>query len=292
MSDLKQLLDDREIIMECGGQGSGKSFSVVKLIEQGRDEGFNVIVIDRDRGLKKAMKEVFPKEYAAKELPENLLEYFVCTTWKKVEAGMDAAFEMLTPGDWLVFEHAGRLWDLAQTTYSEIVYGEDMTDHLLALRAEAQEAIAKQGVGLRSKDREERGRAQKEVASSMQYNGLEGRTDWSLIKRMHNNNVFDKAILEGDFNILTTTALTPLMDTDVSANRWPEFHKLGQRPEGEKHNVYRHDTILIVENKGKTREWRTDLGAGQGKDRGRELYRGIDIKGKGLIESYLETVNV
>ena len=286
MSDLDLLLDDREIILLCGGQGSGKSYSVVKLIEQGEKEDFNVIVIDRDRGLKKAVKEVF-----GKNIPDNLLDYFVCTTWAKVEEGITAAFNMLTPNDWLVFEHAGRLWDLAQTTYSEFVYGEDLTAHLLALRADAQAAIRAAGVDLRSKDKDKRSRANKEVAQSMAYSGMEGRTDWSVIKRMHNNNVFDKAILEGNFNILTTTALTPLMDMDVSANRWPEFHKLGQRPEGEKHNVYRHDSIVIAENKGSSRTWRTDLGAGGGKDRGRDLHRNIDFKGKGFIESYLETVN-
>lgn len=286
MSDLNMLLDEREIIMLCGGHGSGKTWAVVKLIEQGEKEGFNVLVIDRDRGMTKAVKEIF-----GKNLPESLVEYYVCTTWSKVEAGMNDAFKLLTPGDWLVFEHAGRLWDLAQTTYSEIVYGEDLTEHLLALRADAQQAIEAAGAGLRSKDKEKRSRANKEVAQSMAYSGMEGRTDWSVIKRMHNNNVFDRAVLEGNFNILTTTALTPLMDEDISKHRWPEFHKLGQRPEGEKHNVYRHDSIVIAENKGKTRTWRTDLGAGIGKDRGRKLFRDIDFMDKGFVKSYLETVN-
>ena len=52
------LLADREVILLAGGPNTGKSFSVAKLVQNGQEQGFNVIVLDRDRGLAKAIKEV------------------------------------------------------------------------------------------------------------------------------------------------------------------------------------------------------------------------------------------
>ncbi len=275
MGDLDVLMADREVILLGGSQGSGKSFSVAKLVEQGVKEDFNVSIIDRDRGMSKALREVF-----GKKLPGNL-EYYLITEWDKIYEAVAESFNLLGADDWLVFEHCGRLWDMAQNDFAEKTYG-GLTAHLLKARVDAEDEV-------RARDLDPK-TATKERASKIGFGGMEGRYDWPLIKRMHNNEVFDKVSIEGVFNILTTTSLTPLQDTDLKQGRWTDFHKLGSRPEGEKHQVYRHDTVAISYQREGKFLWRTDLGAGSGKDRGRTLHRDVDFSQTGFIESYVGSI--
>lgn len=272
MSDLDLLMEEREVIMLAGGQGSGKSYSVAKLVEKGADEGFQVFIIDRDRGLSKVLRGLF-----GKNMPDNL-EYYLIREWDDIYTALNEAHNLLGPGDWLVFEHIGRLWDRAQEAFAEKVYG-GLTDHLLAARVDAEATIRTADL----KDKE----ATRVRAKEMGFQGMEGRYDWPLIKRMHNT-VFDKAVLEGQYNVLSTTSVTPLQDTDVSKGKWPEFHSVGIRPEGEKHQVYRHETVAISYQRDGRYMWRTDLGKGIGKDRERELVRDIDFTDTGFVQSYGE----
>ncbi len=267
---------DREVILNAGGPGSGKSYSVAKLIQDGVEQEFNVVVIDRDRGLVKAIKEVSGK------IPDNL-DYFLGKTWGRIEAGTTHAMKILGPGDWLVFEMIGSMWDFVQTQYAEMVYGDDLAAHILDLRIDAEARVQEAGYDLKGS------KAQAERAKSTGYSGLDGRQDWSLIKRMHNANVFDKAILEGDFNILSTTSLKPMDKDEIEKNKWPMWNGLSKRPEGEKGQVHRHDTIIVTDKKNGEYFWRTDLSGERGKERGlRPLARDVDFTDMGLIASYLE----
>ncbi len=210
------------------------------------------------------------------------MQYFLAKNWDRVDAGVQFAFEgndehdPLGPGDWLVFEMVGGLWDLAQTTYSKRVYG-GLTEHMLVLRAKAEEAVVKAGSGKKSSA------ARSERAKQVGYGGLEGDHDWPIIKQMHNDDVLDAAILGGDFNVLMTTSMTSIRTNDKS---WPMFDRIGVHPEGEKHNIHRADTVMVQE---KGYKWRTDLGAGDGKERGeRQVARDVDFKDIGFVRSYLE----
>ena len=272
----------REVILLAGSPGSGKSYSVAKLCEQGLDE-FEVVVLDRDRGLAKAIQGIF-----GKKAPTNLT-YFLANEWDKMEKAVDYALTNLEPGDWFVSEMVGSMWDFAQTEYSRRVYGEDVTDHLLALRADAQEVIDAAKVSLRSSDPKAKKEAQRILGEKMQYSGMEGRTDWSVIKRLHSDKVFDHLIRDGQFNMLSTTSLTALSTEEINRGSWPLFQQYGKRPEGEKHNIHRYDTLVMVERKQDEFTWRTDLGGGKGKDRNRTLYRDVDFTDTGFVASYLET---
>ncbi len=273
------LLLDREVILMAGPPGGGKSYSVAMLCKDGLEQGFNVVAVDRDRGIAKAIKEIF-----GTKKPENL-DYFLANSWEKIPKAVNHAFDILGPGDWLVFEMVGGMWDMAQSEYSRRVFGEDVADHLLTLRAEAQELVNAIGASTRSSDPKEKKEANRIISEKMAFGGMEGQTDWNVVKRMHNDAVFDRAILNGEFNILSTTSLTQIMDRDAS--KWPLFENIGKRPEGEKHQIHRLDTIVIAERKGGQFLWRTDLGNGKGKDRGRELYRDVDFSDVGFVESYL-----
>ena len=243
-----------------------------------------MVAVDQDRGLSKVIKEVF-----GTKKPENL-DYFLAKKWGRIREAVDHAFGILGPGDWMVFDMVGGMWDHAQSEYSRRVYGEDLSAHLMALRAEAQEAIAAAGGSLRSQDENKRKEAQKVVSTQMQYSGLEGRTDWALIKRMHNDDIFDYVVREGDFNVLATTSLTPVADDELQKHKWPDFEVIGRRPEGEKHNIHRFDTYAHVERINDKFLWRTNLGMGKGKDRSHKLYRDIDFTDVGFVTSRAATI--
>ena len=283
-SDDLNLLADREVILLAGGPNTGKSFSVAKLVQNGQEQGFNVIVLDRDRGLAKAIKEVCGA-------PPDNLDYFLATTWERVDAAMDAAFTSLGPGDWFVFEMLGSLWDFAQTEYSRRVYG-SLTAHQLALRADAQKLIQSQGLDLRATEKGKKDAAQAIVSKKMAYGGLEGRTDWSHIKRMHNDDLVYRAIIEGTFHVLSTTSLSSTGDEQADP-KWDIFGKSSVKPDGEKTMVHKHDTVAVLTKKDNRYLWRTEQPGGLGKDRGgRPLFKNIDCTDVGMVASYLETVGV
>lgn len=275
MPDDLNLALDREVILVGGGPSTGKSLSIVRLAQTGLEQEFNVVVIDRDRGVAKAVKELI-KLGELDGVPENM-DYFIANSWDKVTDGVAHAFGNLGSGDWLCFDIIGGLWDLAQDEFTRLVYEETGASKLLALRAEAEEAV--RNAGKTGKE------ATSERARGVGFEGLEGRYDWPLIKKMHNADVRDNVILNGEFNVFATTPMNPLQDSDK--DKWPMFAALGRRPEGEKNNVHKFDTFLLATQREGKYTWSTTLGDGQGKDRGRELVRGIDYTGMGIVESYL-----
>ncbi len=276
MDDLNLALD-REVIFMGGGPSTGKSHAIVQLAIAGLEREFNVVVIDRDRGVAKAVKE-FINEGVIDAVPENL-DYFIANSWDKVTSGVEYAFNLLGPGDWLCFDMIGGLWDLAQDEFTRLVYGESGADKLLALRAEAEEIV--RSAGKTGKE------ATSARAKGVGFEGLEGRYDWPLIKKMHNADMRDNVILNGEFNVFSTTAMTPMQDGQNDKEKWPMFAALGRRPEGEKNNVHKHDTFVLAKQTGGKFTWSTLLGEGQGKDRGRELVRNVDYTDIGFIESYM-----
>ena len=265
------LFASRETLLLCAGQGGGKSLSVVKTIELGMDADFNCVVIDFDGGIRKEVKDQIGYQ------PDNL-EYFKASEWSRVKDGMEYAMANLGPRDWLFFEMMNSMWELSQDTYVENVYGGDIGEYLMELRSKTEREIEASGAKDPAKARRD----------GMKGAGLDGQTDWFPIKRMHNKDVREKALMRGNFHLCGTTALTQIDSRD--ADKWTEFSNLGRRPEGEKSNVYKFDTILVSYLKGKDFMWRTDLGAGKGKDRGesRKLVKDINCSGTGAIISYFD----
>lgn len=265
----------RKMMMIAGRPASGKSHTVAALCMDGLEKGFKVMVIDRDRGLSEVIEEV------CGEVPSNLI-YKVVREWVDIEGAMTYAGENLGRDDWLVFEHIGRLWEFAQSEYVKDVYGTTHAQRLRILRKEAEELIAEE---------EPKTKKEADYIRNRQsgYGGLDGRRDWGSIKASHNGDVMDKWLLDFDVNILSTTGVTKLDAHDENMVKdWYEWKNLGLKPEGEKHNRYRHSTIAYVYKKNGKFYWRTDLGAGEGKDRGRKLVRDIDMTSVGFVRSWME----
>lgn len=285
----KLVLDDldlsvnRKHILLAGSEGSGKSHAVGALVNDAVEQDFKVFCIDRDRGLTAVFNEVVNQDADWKAH----FDYLILREWDDAVLAANHAFETLGPNDWLVIEHCGRMWDLTQTDYTKMVYGETRAERLKILRTEAETII---------RENDLTGKDKNKAQANASFSGLDGRKDWSIVKADHNDDFMDRFQLEADFNVLMTTSVTSLqMGGDRALKEWSDWKTLGVKPEGEKHNRYRASTVAyaykngVDPNTGKGEfSWRTDLGLGKGKDRGKGLVKDIDMTDIGFVRSYME----
>lgn len=194
-------------------------------------------------------------------LEQNLTVKRVTKDWGQFTSDYAEAKSVLSSGDWCNFDMMGEFWNLAQNYYSREVFGESPAEHIIALKKEAKKA---------------------------EFGGFDGLTDWVVIKRMHNEDIFDDAVRWSDFNVLATTSLNDVAARAKAPKYGVEglmFKEFGKKLEGERHNLYRFRTIAILyEDKG---EFKYKLV----KEKGRELERPLeehDITGVSFIEKYLE----
>lgn len=268
----------RRVILLVGPSGSGKSYSIAYLAKLCQEQGKRIVIVDRDRGLEQAIAEV--------GADPQLIDYRLADGWERVDETMAdvmgdnrLVYQPLGEGDWLVFEGLGRLWDLAQQYYSQQVYGHDPARHLMDLRIDAEQRIAAGETGDKT--------ATQLRQAAGAYSGFEGRTEWSVIKLIHNDRVFDRAILGGEFNILSTANAEPLAQNDTTPEN--PLKALGMKPDGEKGHAKRHYTIVYCQQQQGKYTWRTDMG-GAGKDRGKPLFKPVDMTGVGFVQSYLRAI--
>lgn len=269
---------EREVVLAFASKGDGKSSTVARLVADAKEQGHNVVIIDRDNGLAQPMKEVFRRK-----IPDNV-EYKLAKTWDDITEAMTLTMEWLERGDWLVFEGAQKLWDMAQSEYSRRVYEKSHVMHALDLRAAAEQRIAGMAAELDELSSEdERKMLYKIRQQDTGFNAFNGQQDWPWIKELHNDEVFDRAIVEGTFNVLTTASAEPLSEQDKNNKRFADYLYLGVKPGGEKGHDYRHSTVMYLYRKGGEFMWRTDMGGGVGKDRGYPLVKDQICTGMGAI---------
>lgn len=245
----------REKILFGGDTNTGKTLAIYNLAVSFPNS--KVVSFDAEGDLELMIEEM---GYT----PPNLIVYKVKPDWAKLKSNYDGIKETLTPSDWMTFDMMGVFWDLAQNSFSKAVFGESPAEHILALRKDAKRA---------------------------DFGGFDGLTDWTVIKRMHNEDIFDDALRWSDFNVFGTTSLTDFSPkekvpkTGLDGIMVKEF---GKKLEGEKHNKFRFRTIVIAyhkqdENKYcfkivKTKPQPTELPLPE-----------HDFTGKSFIEVYLES---
>ncbi len=203
----------REKILIAGNTNSGKTMAIIQLAVQVPER--TVYAFDAEGDINLTLEEL------GLELP-NLIVKNVIPDWDKLTADYREAKSVLTPDDWCCFDMMGVFWDLAQNSFSRAVFGESPSQHIIALRRESGKA---------------------------DFGGFDGLTDWTVIKRMHNEDIFDDALRWSPFNVLATTGLTDFSPkekvpkTGVEGLMAKEF---GQKLEGERHNKYRFRTIAVI----------------------------------------------
>lgn len=217
-------------ILLGGGTNTGKSLNLITTAVNNPDS--KVYIFDPENEIPNLLNDM------GLELP-NLTVKLVTKDWSRFKKDYNEAKENLGEGDWCCFDMMGVYWDLAQNYFSFSVYGESPAEHIVALRKAAEKA---------------------------DFGGFDGLTDWTVIKRLHNEDIIDDAVRWSPFNVLATTTLTDyaarakVPQTGVEGLLVDEF---GKKLEGEKHNIYRFRTIAILYEKG-----------------GKFLYKVIKEKGK------------
>lgn len=203
----------REKILLGGGTNTGKTLTIIQLAAAFPDR--KVCAFDAEGDIALSLEEM------GLELP-NLIIKNVTPDWGKLTEDYNQAKAILTPNDWMCFDMIGVFWDLAQNYFSKEVYGKSPAQHIMALRR---------------------------AASRADFGGFDGLTDWTVIKRLHNEDIFDDAVRWSPFNVMATTSLNDFSPkekvpkTGVEGLMATEF---GKKLEGEKHNKYRFRTIAIL----------------------------------------------
>jgi len=211
----------REKILIGGDTNSSKTLSLVMLAIMYPQK--KVLILDPDDGVRKVLAELFITN-PVEQLP-NLTIYPVRSDWKAMLDFYNSVKPFYNEDDWICFDMLGRFWDLAQQYYSIRVFGQDPIEHLLNL---------------------------KQQASKVNFGGFDGLQDWSLIKRMHNELLLDNAVLYSQFNVMATTSVGQYLPMEKIPTTGIEnilAMKFGVKLEGEKHNIYRFDTIAVMKRK-------------------------------------------
>ena len=241
----------REKIMLSGDSNTSKSLSLVMLAVLYPDS--KVVILDPDDGIGKLLAEL-----GLEDLP-NLEVIPVRADWGKMLENYYLVKKELSPSDWLCMDMLGRFWDLSQNYYSSEVFGKDPAEHIIQL---------------------------KKQASQVNFGGFDGLQDWAVIKRLHNEQLMDDAVLYSEFNVMCTTSVRdwlPVEKVPKTGQLGIYASEFGIKPEGEKHNIYRFDTQAVLYRKKEgTYHFRLV------RDRGRnvDLKKEFDITGKSFMEVY------
>jgi hypothetical protein len=241
----------REKILLAGGANTCKTLSLVNLAVLYPDK--KVVILDPDDGVHKALNEI------GCELP-NLTVIPVTKDWEELMKNYEMIKAELGEGDWLGFDMLNRLWDLSQQFYSQFVFGMSPIQHLLELRKQAK---------------------------SIGFGGFDGLQDWTIIKRLHNEQLIDDAVLSCKFNVMATTSV----DTYLPVEKVPTVgtagifaKEFGIKVGGEKGNVYRFDTQAYMYPRDGKYYFRLV------RDRGRtvDVKKEFDITGSNFMTKYVE----
>lgn len=241
----------REKVLLSGEPNTSKTHSIVSLAKLNPDR--RVVVFDPDDGTRKTAAQIGGDELS------NLIIIPVRTDWEALLDSYKSVKESVCKDDWVCFDMLGRFWELAQQYYSWFVFGKSPIEHLLALRKQGQQTS---------------------------FGGFEGLTDWTLIKRIHNELLIDDAVTYSDFNVMATTGVNtylPVEKVPKTGTQGIYASEFGIKVEGEKHNIYRFDTQAVLYRKKDGGYFYRLV-----RDRGRDINvaEEFDITGKSFWEVY------
>ena len=205
----------RECILLPGNTNVGKTLTLIHLAVLYPES--QVVIFDPENKARARVEDM------GLDLP-NLTIVPVTPRWDEFAATYHSWREVLTENDWCCFDMMSRFWDLAQNYFSRSVFGVSPAEHIIALRKASKRA---------------------------DFEGFDGLTDWTVIKRLHNEDIMDDAVLWSPCNVAATTSLTDysarekIPKTGVEGLMVREFPS-SPKIEGEKHNRFRFDHIAVL----------------------------------------------
>ncbi len=203
----------RHRLLIGGGTNTGKTLALIHLAVIYPTK--KVAIFDADSQVLDTIEE------SGLELP-NLDVIPATPDWKKLDEAYKRVKGTYVAGDFVCFDMLGRFWEFSQNYFSKSVYGVSPAEHIIALRKQA---------------------------GKTDFGGFDGLTEWTTIKRMHNEDLLDDACLWSPYHVVATTSLEPYSakerepKTGTEGLIAQEFH---QKLDGEKHNRYRFRNIAII----------------------------------------------
>jgi hypothetical protein len=168
------------------------------------------------------------------------MDYYLCGEFDQLIGDLNTAIPNLRPDDCLAVDMADVCWNLAQSEFIKKVF--DATEvgrYYLEMRRELERhpVVTKSG------------------GIDKQPN-LDGWTDWVPIKKRHNDDFMDRIKMlprTKQVDVIVTAAADKLKTQGKFADPGDvisTFAPVGYKPEGEKHNPFRFDTILFFSTSG------------------------------------------
>lgn len=215
----------RERILVGGSPGSGKSTGWLTIARMLPQHTFHVI--DPDDGVLRVWKSEFPDV-------ENINYYFTPTWYDKMTeyevghiGGVKECFEDLRkrvkPDDWIVPEMLGNLWSLAQSGFIGRVFKEDIDEYYIRARLELEQGAKR-------------------------LEALKGWIDWNVINKMHNDAFMIPLCYQLPCHVYMTTSISITSPGEASREEAEQKAFYGDsliRIDGQKHNIFRAQTILL-----------------------------------------------
>ncbi len=258
----------REKVLLGGATGTSKTMSLVQLAMLYPDS--KVVILDPDDGVEKVVAELGFDSWVKltpdavlgdrNNLP-SLTVIPVTPDWDALIKLYKAVKAVLLPQDWMCLDMMNRFWDFAQNYYSRMVFGKTPSEYLMMLRNQAK---------------------------AVSFGGFDGLTDWTIIKRMHNEELVDDALLWSQFNVMATTSISSYLPVEKIPKAGIEgvlATSFGIKLEGEKHNLYRFDTVAVMVKKANGHFYFR-----LAKDKGRniDLTQEFDVTGSNFWAKYCE----
>jgi len=227
-------LASREFILLAGKDGVGKTSALISLadfVSQAFPEA-TVFVIDTENKFRPTLQS-----YGT--VPPNLV-YYQVENMNDVTETLDAVMKMRKPGDWLLVESMGRIWDWAQNLGYNAIAGVSKAEYL-----ERRRASDKKGSPIPKPD-----------------------DFWAIVKGAHDDGFMDRISETNDLNVVLTTHTARVKEQ--RANRKESQDRVDFRTEtGLDMNLdgaprlpnYPYTGILLERNGGSVsaRIWRDNL---------------------------------
>lgn len=257
----------KERIILAAVPGAGKTYATLTIARALPQHKF--YIIDPDDGVRRVWYNEFPDV--------KNIEYYLTPRWfakhsKDVPTltrldencyfgGIADAFHDISKkikvDDWLSIEMLGNIWALSQDGFVNEIFDKGIGEYFLEARKGLKEG-------------------------SKRLDALKGWTDWQVINKMHNDDFLIPACFELPCHIIMTTSIGTAPDTGEDPELKAFYGDSKLRLEGQKHNPFRAQTILILTAEGKGKD-RKHFMATFIKDRGR-----IWIEKTELYDFYLQ----
>ncbi len=227
----------QERILLSGVPGVGKTYAWLTIARMFPEVKF--YVIDPDDGVRRVWFPEFPEV--------TNIEYYFTPKWytdgsvkvPKVTvidkdrhcylSGIADAWKTIKPktkvGDWVIVEHLGNIWGRASDGFADEVFNKDIGQYFLEARKEMK-------------------------PGGKRLDALKGWTDWQVINKLHNDDFIIPICFESPAHVLMTTAVS-ITSGEEDADMKAFYGETKLRLEGQKHNIFRAQSILLLTSDGK-----------------------------------------